>query len=241
MKKPRVPAKPFQHFALLLIVCAASAVLAQDAKSSYPSMAPVDEYLISDRTEEIALARSAAPESLSRDAGIMVLGRRGYETVAEGKNGFTCMVLRSWTAGINDPDFWNPKLRAPICFNAPASRTYLNLMVKKTELILAGVSKDAMFAAISAALDKKQLPAIEAGAMCYMMSKRGYLSDRDGHWHPHLMFFAPPTKAAAWGADLPGSPIIAAEDPEDRLTVFLVPIGRWSDGTADEASAMPSH
>ena len=50
--------------------------------------------------------------------------------------------------------------------------------------------------------------------MSFMMSKQGYLSDADGHWHPHLMFFVAHTDAAAWGANLRGSPIIAAQsDP----------------------------
>ena len=49
--------------------------------------------------------------------------------------------------------------------------------------------------------------------MCYMMSKRQYLNDRGKHWHPHLMFFVAGDAAASWGADLPGSPVIAANDP----------------------------
>ena len=88
-----------------------------------------------------------------------------------------------------------------------------------------------MFEDIKAAFDKKELPALEPGAMCYMLSREGYLSDREGHWHPHLMFFVPLTDAATWGAGLPGSPIIAVPDT-DRLTVFLVPVAKWSDGTA---------
>jgi hypothetical protein len=185
-----------------------------------------------ERNAEIALARSAAPESISRDAEVMVLGRHGYETAGKGKNGFLCMVERSWTAGIDDPDFWNPKLRAPICFNPPAARSYLPLTIKKTELILAARSKAQIFEDIKAAFDKKELPTLESGAMCYMMSKQGYLSDRDGHWHPHLMFFAPLTEPLAWGAGLPGSPVIGFKDTQDRLTVFLIPVAKWSDGTA---------
>jgi hypothetical protein len=207
---------------------------AQDAKTRYPNMAPLDQYL-TDRNTEIALARSAAPESISRDAEVMVFGRHGYEIAADGKNGFVCMVERSWTAGIDDPDFWNPKLRAPICFNPPAARTYLPITIKKTEWILVGRSKAQMFENIKAAFDKKELPTLESGAMCYMMSKQGYLSDRDGHWHPHLMFFVPQTNVATWGADLPGSPIIEAKDPEDHLILFLIPVGKWSDGTAAPA------
>src|SRR6266705_5232648 len=213
--------------ALILLLGAAWQVQAQDAKAAYPSMAPLEQYLISDRNAEIALARSAAPESLSGDAEVLVLGGHGYETGVKGKNGFVCMVERSWTAGINDPNFWNPKLRAPICFNPPAARSFLPLTIRKTELVLAGQSKAQMFDSIKAALDKKELPAPESGAMCYMMSKEGYLSDHDGHWHPHLMFFVPQTDAVTWGADLPGSPILAFNDTRERVSVFIIAGAEW--------------
>ncbi len=203
---------------------------AQDVKTPYPSMAPVEQYLM-DRNAEIALARSAAPESISKDATVMVLGRHSYETAVKGKNGFVCLVERAWTSPADDPGFWNPKQRGPICLNAPAARSYLPLTVRKTESVLAGRSKAQMFEAIKTALDKKELPPIEPGAMSYMMAKQGYLNDHDGHWHPHLMFFVPLTEAAAWGADLPGSPMIASKDPEDRLTIFMLTVANWSDGT----------
>jgi hypothetical protein len=50
-------------------------------------------------------------------------------------------------------------------------------------------------------------------------------------WHPHLMFFIPGHSAKSWGANVPGSPVLAADDPEERATIFLVPLGTWSDGT----------
>ncbi len=216
----------------LVVWAAAWQAQAQSATSRYPAMAPVDQYLMADRNAEIALARSAAPASISRDAEVLVLGRHGYETAVQGKNGFVCVVQRSWTAGIDDPDFWNPKLRSPICFNPPAVRTYLPLTLKKTEWVLAGRSKTQMFDRLKVAFDTKALPPLEPGAMCYMMSAQGYLNDRDGRWHPHLMFFVPPTGAGNWGADLPGSPMLSSKSPEDRVTVLLIPVGTWSDGTA---------
>jgi hypothetical protein len=237
MKRAILRTIAFPVFVLAVVLSAAWAQQAQEAKPRYPSMAPIEQYLMADRNAEITLARSAAPESISHDADVFVLGGHGYETAVKGKNGLVCMVLRSWTAGIDDPDFWNSKLRAPICFDPPAVRSYLPLILKKTELITAGKSKDQMFESIKSGLDKKELPTPESGAMCYMMSKQGYLSDRDGHWHPHLMFFVPPMDAVTWGADLPGSPILAASDPEDRLTVFLIPVAKWSDGTTDSADA----
>ncbi len=222
----------FGIFAQVAILSGAWWAQAQNAATRYPKMAPIDQYLM-ERNAEIAMARSAAPKSISDDAEVQVLGRQGYETAVKGKNGFVCMVERSWTAEIDNPDFWNPKLRGPICFNPQAARSYMPITIEKTKLILAGRSKAEMFAATEAALDKKKLPALEPGAMCYMLSKQGYLNDAVGRWHPHLMFFVPTTDAMAWGANLPGSPVLATVVPQDRLTIFMVPVGAWSDGTAD--------
>jgi len=233
MRRKRVRASVLSSVVLLVMFTAAWPAKAQDAKTPYPSMAPLEQYLMEDHNAEIALALSAAPQSISADADVLVLGRHGYETAIKGKNGFVCLVERSWTAPYGDPGFWNPKGRAPICLNAPAARTYLARTIKKTELVLAGRSKAQMFEAITAAVAKKELPALEAGAMCYMLSKQGYLSDRDGHWHPHLMFFVPQTDAAAWGADLSGSPILSFDNSVEHMTTFLVPVRRWSDGTSD--------
>jgi len=233
MNGKKVGAIAVKSIALVVMLGTAWHAIAQNAKTLYSSMAPVDQYMMEDRNSEIALARSAAPESISRDAEVMVLGRHGYETAIKGKNGFVCIVERSWTAPIDDPEFWNPKLRGPICFNAAAARSYLPRTIKKTDLILAGRTKAQMMEAIVAAIDKKELPPIETGAMCYMLSKQGYLNDRDGHWHPHLMFFVSQADPAAWGANLPGSPIIAFNDTWERLTTFLVPVRQWSDGTPD--------
>lgn len=233
MWRRKISTSAFRSIAAFLIFVAALPAKTQDAKAPYPAMAPLEQYLMPDRNEEIKLARSAAPDSISGDAEVLILAKHGYETAVQGKNGFVCVVERSWTAGINDPDFWNPKLRGPICFNAAATRSYLPRTIKKTKLVIAGRTKAQMFDAIAAALDNKELPPPEPGAMCYMMSKQGYLGDKaGGPWLPHLMFFAPPTDSKAWGADLPGSPIITFQNSEERLTVFLIPVRRWSDGTA---------
>ncbi len=224
-------------FALVVLLGTAWQAQGQVAKTPYPNIAPLEQYLMVDRNAEITLARSAAPESISHEAEVLVLGRHGYETAVQGKNGFVCLVERSWTAPIDDPNFWNPKLRGPICLNPPAARSYLPLTIKKTECVFAGQSKAQMFESIKVGLDKRELPTPEVGAMAYMLSKDQYLDDKVGHWHPHLMFFLPQTDTATWGADLKGSPIFAANDPEDRLTLFFVPVAKWSDGTADSTGA----
>ena len=216
---------------LVVVLLVGYTAMAQNGKPKYPLMAPLEQYLISDRVAEIALARSAAPQSISEDAEILILTRHGFETAVRGTNGFTCVVERSWSAGINDSDFWNPKLRAPNCFNAAGARSQLPGLMKRTELALAGRSKTEIFAALHAAVEKKELPIPEPGAMCYMMSKEGYLSERDGHWRPHLMFFLPATDPKSWGVGFVGSPVIAFDDATEGLTVFLLPVDQWSDGT----------
>ena len=206
----------------------------QDAKTKYPQMAPLEEYLMTDRDAEITLARTAAPESISHDATVLVLGRHGYETAVQGKNGFVCVVERGWMSPADAPEFWNPKIRGPICFNPPAARSVLPVTYKRTGMVLAGRTKAEIIEGNKAAFERGELPALEPGAMSYMMSKEAYLTDRDDHNLAHLMFYTPPLDGAVWGADVPKSPVIL--NPQFKgvqpIDVFVVPVGRWSDGTA---------
>lgn len=77
------------------VVLLAGVGWAQSAKAPYPAMAPVEQYRVASVAEEVALARSAANDAVSRDAEVLVLGSQGYETAAKGTNGFVCMVERS--------------------------------------------------------------------------------------------------------------------------------------------------
>jgi hypothetical protein len=222
------------RFILTFIPVAALQAQTQSPQMSYPSMAPVEQYLIADRDAEIALARTAAPEAISRDATVLVLGRHGYETAVEGKNGFVCVVERAWMADFDNAEFWNPKNRSPLCYNPPAARSVLPITYKRTEMVLAGKSKSEIIDAFKAAYAKKQFPALEPGAMTYMMSKKAYLTDRGDHNVAHLMFYTPLMDGGVWGADLPKSPVMllpqfrGAPEPID---VFIVLTGMWSDGT----------
>jgi hypothetical protein len=231
-----ISAIAIKGFALLLVLSTAYQAVAQaattpSASTPYAKMAPVDQYLMADRAAEIALARSAAPESIARDAEVRVLGRHGFETAVKGKNGFVCIVGRSWTSAA-DADFWDPKVRVPMCVNAAAARSYLLRLTKETEWGLAGRTPAQMTESITAAIAKKELPPMESGAMCYMLSKQGYGGDSSPHWPPHLMFFYSDTDPAIWGANLPGSPVVGMSDPVvEHLTQFVIPVQRWSDGT----------
>ncbi|MBV9670443.1 MAG: hypothetical protein JOZ43_05760 [Acidobacteriales bacterium] len=218
-----------------------TAISAAAQSGAYSKMAPVDEYLM-ERGAEIELARSAAPASISKDATVLVLGRQGYETAVEGKNGFVCLVGRSWTAMFDWPEFWNPKVKAADCMNPQSARSMLPIITLRTKMVLAGHSKAEITSAIKTAYEKKQLPNLESGAMDYMMSKTAYLTDQGGHDVPHVMFYSPVENAADWGSGAAGSPVMSspywfmsASDEEKglpRIQVFLVMVANWSDGTA---------
>src|ERR1700722_7196783 len=123
MNRSRCQAIAPLSFLLIFILDAAWQARAQGPQMLYPGMAPIEQYLITDRNAEIALARSAAPQAISRDAKILVLGRHGYETAVEGTNGFVCIGERGWMSPSDAPEFWNPKLRGPFCFKPPAARS----------------------------------------------------------------------------------------------------------------------
>jgi hypothetical protein len=215
---------------MALMLTALSQAGAQINNEPYPAMAPLAQYLM-DRDAEIALARSAAPPSISDNAEVMILGPQGYTTAVKGTNGFLCIVERGWAAATDNPDFWNPKLRGPLCLNPSAATSFEPIYLMRTKLVLAGKSKKQIAEETLAALDRKELPALEPGAMCYMMAKQQYLGDGPKSWHPHLMFFVSGDAAKSWGADLPGTPVMAANFPEEKATIFLVLVGKWSDGT----------
>lgn len=227
---------------LLAAFGSAGRAMALDAATTYPKMAPIEEYLM-DRDAEIALARSAAPDSISQDATVMVLTRYGYETAVKGKNGWVCLVDRGWSGMFDYPEFWNPKIRGAACVNPPVARSFLPYDYKRTKLILAGHSKEEVIAATKAAIDKKELPVLQSG-ICYMMSKSAYLGDDGDHDMPHLMFYETAKDGTAWGANLTNSPVMGVSYwsmstkayPQLKafppIFVYLVPVDKWSDGTA---------
>jgi hypothetical protein len=220
--------------ALLALPAAVHRAVAQGAATSYPRMAPVEQYLM-DRPAEIALARTAAPPSISRDAGVVVLGRHGYQTAVESRNGFVCYVGRGWSSAA-DPDYWNPRVRVPMCLNAPAADSYFRMVEKITDLALAGRSLAQVNAALATAVAHGELSPMAPGSIGYMLGKEGYGGDVAPHWPSHVMFFYSDAAPAMWGANLPGSPMIAIADPSTHLTQFVIMAQKWSDGT----SAVPA-
>jgi hypothetical protein len=242
MRENKVGGIVTKSFALLVVVGTLHQAMAQDATTLYPKMAPIEQYLM-DRTAEITLARSAAPESISRDATILILGRRGYETAVQGKNGFVCMVGRAWGAAFDWPEFWNPKVKAADCLNPQAARSILPIFYLRARMVMSGRCKAEIVSAVKAAFENKQLPDLESGAMDYMMSKSAYLTDGGEHNAPHLMFYTRVKDGKDWGSGAAGSPVMSSpywffspqEQPQMKglppILVFLVAVTNWSDGT----------
>jgi hypothetical protein len=208
---------------------------AQAAAPQYTSMAPVVQYMMASPAKEIALAKSAAPPSISDEADILVLGQQGYETAMKGKNGFVCLVERSWDADFNDPVFWNPKIRGADCLNPEAARTVLPHFRERASWALSGFSKAEMIARTKAKISANTYMLPGAGAMAFMTSREQRLADGNTHWHPHLMFFVARANDATWGANLAGSPVMSTVHETDPVTTFIVPVKKWSDGTPDDA------
>ena len=215
----------------MAILLGAVGAAAAEAPKPYPRPATLDAFRIATPAEEIALARTAAPPSISDEAEVLVLGSSGYETAVKGKNGFVCLVERSWAAGFKDAEFWNPKNRSPICLNPAAARSVLPPHLELTRWIIAGVPTAELLARSKAGW-AKGVGASAIGAMSYMMSKGAYLTDQGSHNMPHVMFYFLNTPAAALGADFKGSPVMGGPDDLDPVSVFFVMAPRWSDGTS---------
>lgn len=235
----RLAAKLLACTALVLLAVAGAVA---DPAKPHSRMAPVNAYLM-DRAQEIALAKSAAPESISRDATVLVLTRTGYETAVTGTNGFVCWVARGFSGAPDWPERWNPKIRAAGCDNPQAARAVTPIAKLRTAMTLAGRTDAEIADRIKIALRTREIPRLEQGAMCYMMSKSAYLSDDGGHDMTHVMFYVSFKDGANWGANAAGSPIFggsywffteghqaeAATLPP--LSVLLVGVTTWSDGT----------
>ena len=218
--------------ALILVLTSWASAKGEVAANPYPTMAPVAEYLMA-RDAETKMARSAAPASISANAEVLLMTKTGYVVAATGTNGWVCLVGRMWSAGLDDPEFWNPKGHGPACLNPAAVQSVLPFYIARTKLALAGDSREEMAKKEAAAYASHEFS--EPRGFALMLSKQGYLNDGvAGPWRPHVMPFVAKDKLETWGAGFKGSPILSpATDTfrayEPVTLVILAP--RWSDGT----------
>ena len=223
----------------LFLTSLAQPVTGRASVIPYVATAPLAPYLTTDRLAEMDLARSAAPPSISLHSTVLVLTAKGYEAAQSGTNGFTCLVERSWMKSFDDSQFWNSKVRTPVCYNPPATRTVLRYTLFRSKLWLTGATKAQLLDRVRSGVANKELPATESGSMAYMMSKDQYIDDIVKAWHSHIMIYAPKADGVddgeIWGADLRGSPVVyddAHKINPEPWSLFFVPVPRWSDGSS---------
>jgi hypothetical protein len=214
----------------LLFIAAAGSAFASEAPQS--ALARIQPYLMAGREDEVALARSAAPPAISAQATVLVLGQHGYVTAVKGSNGFVCLDVRSWDndVTVSSSVFWNPKFRAPYCWNAAGARSVLPRYLQRTRWVLAGASESEIGERERAAQMSGKLENPPPGVICYMMSKDGrWIGNQSGPWRPHLMFYFPRTQAPDWGANRQGNPVYQGQNENLAVLMVLVPV--WSDGS----------
>jgi hypothetical protein len=217
----------------LLSSCAAAYAQAPNA-NPYPTMAPIAQYLMPSAAAEIALARTGAPSSISAHAKVLVLTKHGYVVGAEGTNGWICVVGRSWTAGLDDPEFWNWRGLGPGCLNPPAVRSVLPQYLARTKWAIAGDTREEIAAKAKAAYADHQFTDPAPASLALMLSKEGYLLGADGPWRPHVMPFVAYDQLSTWGVGFKGSPVfgpaISTFRPYEPITI-AIPVSHWSDGS----------
>ncbi len=220
-----------RSFVLLFLAASLPMAARAATREGLPARGPIAPYLMPSRQAEIALARSAAPPAVAAKAEVLVLTPRGFETAVKGTNGFVCVVERSWSAPLNDTEFWNPRERGPDCYNPPAARTEIPQLLAEARWALAGLSRRQIAERIKAAFADHRFKPPEPDAFGFMLSKQGYLNHAHGPWRPHMMFFIPRDQAVYWGANVKGSPDIVVDRGPYLSTLVMVPVLHWSDGS----------
>jgi hypothetical protein len=197
------------YFALLVSMWVAGA---QAQTSKYP---PTEQYLMP-QADEIALARTA-PANISDRAMIQVLTKTGFEVAQQGGNGSVCMVMRGFSAPTYTPAqfrdlVYDATVRAPICFTPPAVQEVLPYYELRTKLALQAKNPDEMAEAIAVA------------------------NAKIGHWHPHVMVFAPYYNNSMVGGSPLGSPFLqGTDDAGTPFSVVVIPVDdKLADGRRNE-------
>jgi hypothetical protein len=201
-----------------------ASLLAAPAWSEALQYPPLSTYMM-DRDAEIALARSAAPETVSSRATIKILTTSGYQVATQGDNGFVCVVERGWAAPTFTPAAfrdlaYDAKLRAPICFDPVAARTVLPYQELRAKLGMDGKGPDLIAQGVQAAYAKGEIPKMEGVAFAYMYSANMYLGPQVGHFHPHVMVYAPYYNNAMLGGN--GRDTLLPRISDDEGTPFAV-------------------
>jgi hypothetical protein len=209
---------------VLILGTTSTSSLAQEMK--YP---PLSAYMMA-RDAEVALAKSAAPSDISERATLKVLTRSGFEVARQGDNGFVCLVMRGFTGA---PTFtpvefralsYDPGTVAPICLNPQAARTVLPYYELRTKLAIQGKTPGQIAESVNLAYEKGDIPKRDQVSFGYMWSADQKLGPA-GHWHPHIMVYAPNYENAMIGGNAPGSHLpTVSDDSGTPFAVIVIPV-----------------
>jgi hypothetical protein len=139
---------------------------------------------------EVALARSAAPASVSHAATIMVLGEDGYRTAVAGSNGTVCLVIRPFGGPSYIREHYDPAYQVPECLDQHAAEVILPLQLRRAELAARGLTRAEIRDSVVAAFRAGRLRRTERVSFSYMLSNASrYRPGRPGN--PHIMVYLP--------------------------------------------------
>ena len=139
------------------------------------------------------------------------------------------MVMRGWSAPTYTPAqfrgfVYDAKIRAPICFDPIASRSVLPYYELRSTLGISGRTPAQIAAGVEAAYATGKLPKREA-SFAYMWSADQNLGQGIGHWHPHMMMFAPYYENTMVGGNAFGSPLPQlSDDAGTPFSVVVIPV-----------------
>ena len=216
------------HLALLACVFVPAAV-AQSSKSQAPKYPPIEEYLMP-QPAEIALAKSAGPSNVSDRATIKVFTTSGFSVVYQGDNGFVCMVMRGFSAPTYTPAqfrdlVYDSSLRAPICFDPKAAKEVMPYYELRTKLAMQRKDPDEIAEGVQAAYARGELPKRDGVSFAYMWSADQSLGSGIGHWHPHMMIFAPYYDNSMVGGNAFGALVPqVSDDGGSPFSVVVIPV-----------------
>ena len=136
---------------------------------------------------EVALALSAAPQHLQKDASVYVLQKGGYVLVSQGSNPFTCLVQRN-----------HPTSLLPVCFDQEGAASIVRTILDTAGLVLSGATDTEINKAIVNGLESGKYSAPRGSSLSYMLSAFNRMYDEDSQalieLGPHSMIFTNHTR-----------------------------------------------
>jgi hypothetical protein len=190
--------------------------------------------------DEIALALTAAPASITAGAAVYIFRDGKFAKVRDGSTGWVCAVGR-------DPRV-KPIAVAPQCYNPEGARTSMQEGMLRAQLWSRNVSNTEIQREVDAAFQRGTLQPPSKPVMIYMMSSHQVLESFQGDsewttgaWHPHIMIYLPHATADQFALDEQNQagPVSVSSDAKGVQLVVIVP--HWADSPASPDVAADHH